>query len=88
MTTTEAALLPCPNFIDGEWVEPSVTETAPVHNPSTGEVIAQTPMCGTDEVDAAVRSARTRADTAPGTPLLAAPSHLAPWRGMNLSAVP
>ena len=55
----DTALTPCPNYIDGAWLEPHVTETSPVHNPSTGEVIARTPMCGAHEVDAAVRAART-----------------------------
>ena len=56
---TTATPIPCPILIDNEWSVPSTAETAPVHNPSTGEVIARTPVCGSDVVDSAVRSART-----------------------------
>ena len=50
-------LLSCPILIDNEWATPSVAGS-PVHNPSTGEVIAEAPLCGKDEVDAAVAAAR------------------------------
>lgn len=50
-------LLPCPNLIGGEWSTPSTATTTKVCNPSTGEIIAETPMCGADVVDAAVRAA-------------------------------
>ena len=45
------------NYIGGEWVEPRVTDVHVVRNPATGEAIGETPLCGTDEVDAAVRAA-------------------------------
>ncbi|MGE3165669.1 MAG: CoA-acylating methylmalonate-semialdehyde dehydrogenase [Planctomycetota bacterium] len=47
----------CPILIDHEWSIPETSLRSPVHNPSTGEVIAETPHCGPDVVDAAVRSA-------------------------------
>ncbi|HEX9785747.1 MAG TPA: CoA-acylating methylmalonate-semialdehyde dehydrogenase [Opitutaceae bacterium] len=47
-----------PIFIDGEWLRPTGLATTPVHNPSVGEVIAEAPMGGASEVDAAVRSAQ------------------------------
>ena len=47
-------LLPVPNFIDGEWIVPETAETAPVYNPSTGQKIAETPLCGADLVDESV----------------------------------
>lgn len=50
-------LLPCPNLIDNQWSTPRTAEVASVYNPSSGEVIAEVPMCGTEEVDAAVASA-------------------------------
>ena len=50
-------LLPVPNFIDGEWIVPETAETAPVYNPSTGQKIAETPLCGADLVDESVRNA-------------------------------
>lgn len=58
MTTFASALIPCPVLINGEWSIPDTPETAPVHNPSTGDVIAATPMCGEAVVNAAVESAR------------------------------
>ena len=45
------------NYINNEWVEPKVKEYANVINPATGEVIAKTPLCGKDDVDAAVKAA-------------------------------
>src|ERR1043166_3449435 len=50
-------LQPVPLCIDGAWQVVNGVATSPVHNPSTGEVIAETPMCGAREVDAAVQSA-------------------------------
>jgi malonate-semialdehyde dehydrogenase (acetylating)/methylmalonate-semialdehyde dehydrogenase len=50
-------LAPCPLFIGGEWVTVSGVASTPVHNPSVGEVIAETPLCGGDVVDQAVQAA-------------------------------
>jgi malonate-semialdehyde dehydrogenase (acetylating)/methylmalonate-semialdehyde dehydrogenase len=55
--STVATLFPCPVLIDGEWFTPDAKGTTPVHNPSTGEVIAEVPLCGADVVDAAVQAA-------------------------------
>ena len=49
-------LTPCPNFIGGEWSQPKIAGT-PVYNPSTGDVIAECPAGGADEVNAAVDAA-------------------------------
>jgi malonate-semialdehyde dehydrogenase (acetylating)/methylmalonate-semialdehyde dehydrogenase len=54
MTTT---LIPCPNFIGGEWQAPKGAAT-PVFNPSTGDVIAECPAGGAAEVNAAVEAAQ------------------------------
>jgi malonate-semialdehyde dehydrogenase (acetylating)/methylmalonate-semialdehyde dehydrogenase len=51
------ALRPCPLFIGGEWTTVSGVATTPVHNPSIGEVIAETPLCGANVVDQAVQAA-------------------------------
>jgi malonate-semialdehyde dehydrogenase (acetylating)/methylmalonate-semialdehyde dehydrogenase len=51
------SLLPCPLFIGGEWTTVSGVPTVPVHNPSVGEVIAETPLCGASVVDEAVQAA-------------------------------
>jgi malonate-semialdehyde dehydrogenase (acetylating)/methylmalonate-semialdehyde dehydrogenase len=51
-----AQLHPCPLFIGGEWIRPKLVGT-PVYNPSTGDVIAECPAGGADEVNAAVEAA-------------------------------
>ena len=48
---------PVPLLIGGEWAIASGVPTTPVHNPSVGEVIAETPLCGRDMVDRAVQAA-------------------------------
>src|SRR3954451_7139117 len=48
-----------PLLFGGEWRATDGVATSPVFNPSTGEVIAETPMCGPKEVDAAVQAAAT-----------------------------
>ncbi len=53
MTTT---LTPCPLYINGEWLTPKIA-TTPVYNPSTGDVIAECPVGGAAEVEAAVAAA-------------------------------
>lgn len=50
-------MTPCPLYINGEWITPSGLSHSPVYNPSTGEVIAECPLGGRAEVDAAVQAA-------------------------------
>src|SRR5215831_10317538 len=57
MKAQSPTLLPCPLYVGGEWQEMSALASTPVFNPSTGEVIAQTPMCTGAEVSAAVDAA-------------------------------
>lgn len=45
-------------FIGGKWIESKTTKYMDVHNPSTGEVIAQTPCCTVEEVNMAVEAAK------------------------------
>jgi len=47
-----------PNFVRGFFVHPAGVEHLPKYNPSTGDQIAQVPLSGAQEVDAAVQSAR------------------------------
>jgi malonate-semialdehyde dehydrogenase (acetylating)/methylmalonate-semialdehyde dehydrogenase len=47
----------CPVFIGGEWRTLQDVPTTPVHNPSTGDVIAEAPLCGARQVDEAVQAA-------------------------------
>ena len=56
MTTTSSSLSPCPNLINGEWIDPKLA-TSEVFNPSTGEVIAHAPVSGAAEVASAVDAA-------------------------------
>jgi len=56
-STGKISLAPVPICIGGEWQEPNDLPATPVYNPSTGEVIAQTPACVAEQVDAAVEAA-------------------------------
>src|SRR5437667_6525437 len=56
-STGKVSLDPVPICIGGEWQEPNDLPATPVYNPSTGEVIAQTPACVAEQVDAAVEAA-------------------------------
>ena len=57
-----------PLLIAGKWSGPAVVMYTDVHNPSTGETIARTPMCGPAEVDAAVQAAKRAFPTWSNTP--------------------
>lgn len=46
-----------PLYVGGDWRHSNHTATTPVHNPSTGDVIAETPMCTAGDVAAAVEAA-------------------------------
>ena len=46
-----------PNYIAGEWSRPTGLPATPVYNPSTGEIIAECPVGGVAEVNAAVAAA-------------------------------
>src|SRR5688572_596581 len=45
------------NYVGGKWQDASATESLPVHNPATGEVIAAAPLSGPADVEKAVRAA-------------------------------
>lgn len=45
------------NFIDGGWCAPSGADFRPVTNPATNDVIAEVPLSGKADVDAAVKAA-------------------------------
>ena len=47
-----------PILIGDRWTEPETAESTPVHQPSSGAVIARAPQCTAREVDIAVRTAR------------------------------
>jgi malonate-semialdehyde dehydrogenase (acetylating)/methylmalonate-semialdehyde dehydrogenase len=52
-----ATMTTCPCLINGEWTDANTDRYADVWNPSTGETIAQTPMCSAADVDRAVQAA-------------------------------
>src|SRR5207302_3422030 len=45
------------NYLGGKWTASSATTTVPVHNPSTGQTIAHTPLSPAQDVDRAVEIA-------------------------------
>ena len=45
------------NYVGGVWAKASVSQTLPVENPSTGEIISSVPLSGIKEIDDAVQSA-------------------------------
>jgi acyl-CoA reductase-like NAD-dependent aldehyde dehydrogenase len=45
-------------FIGGEWADAASGETMEVIAPATGEVIAEVPRCGAEDVDRAVEAAK------------------------------
>ena len=47
------------NFVGGAAAKAHAAQELPVTNPATGEVIAHVPLCGQEDVDAAVKSARS-----------------------------
>lgn len=58
------------NFVGGEWVESEAGETYPVHNPATGELIAETPLGTRQDVDRAAQAASAAFDAWRRTPPL------------------
>jgi malonate-semialdehyde dehydrogenase (acetylating)/methylmalonate-semialdehyde dehydrogenase len=60
-----------PRFlIDGEWSASTNATRSPVYNPSLGEVIAELPLGGAAEVDAAVRAAHAAFPAWADTPVV------------------
>jgi malonate-semialdehyde dehydrogenase (acetylating)/methylmalonate-semialdehyde dehydrogenase len=46
------------NFVGGEWLSPTPANWHELINPATGDTLGKVPMCGTTEVNEAVRAAR------------------------------
>jgi malonate-semialdehyde dehydrogenase (acetylating) / methylmalonate-semialdehyde dehydrogenase len=57
------------NLVGGRWIQPE-TESLPIYNPASGEVIEQVPLSGAAEVDAAVRAAATAYETWSRSPVM------------------
>jgi malonate-semialdehyde dehydrogenase (acetylating)/methylmalonate-semialdehyde dehydrogenase len=45
------------NYVDGEWIEPARANWVDVENPSTGAILAQVPLSGAADTDAAIAAA-------------------------------
>jgi len=45
------------NFVGGQWEAASATQTTPVRNPATGDVLAEAPLSGANDVAKAVQAA-------------------------------
>ena len=58
------------NLIDGRFVSPETDSYEDVFNPSTGEIIAHVPLCGSAEADAAVSAAANALPTWSATPIV------------------
>ncbi len=56
--TQSSTVSTCKLLIGGKWIDSKASEHTPVTNPSTGEVIAMTPMGNKEDVDRAVQSAQ------------------------------
>lgn len=56
--TQSSAVKNCELLIGGKWTTAEAKDFTKVFNPSTGEIIAQVPMCGPSDVDKAVQSAQ------------------------------
>jgi len=50
------------NYYGGQWVASTASETLPIHNPATNEVLAKVPLSPASEVDQAVQAASAAFD--------------------------
>ncbi|MBR6567755.1 MAG: aldehyde dehydrogenase family protein, partial [Clostridia bacterium] len=57
-------------FVDGQWLESKTEKYMPVYNPSTGDVIAETPCCTAEEVEQAIASAKAAFPAWSNTPVM------------------
>ncbi len=57
-------------FAGGKWIESKTDKYYDIYNPSTGEVIAQTPCCTSDEVELAISAAEAAFGPWSQTPVL------------------
>lgn len=79
MITQEPAE-PVRMLIDGEWVSARSGRTFDVRDPGTGEVVAQAPEAGIEDVDDAVRAARSAFDEGRWTRLSPQQRGVVLWR--------
>ena len=67
-TTLQAPIVPI--LRAGRWVEPAAERTVDVYNPSTGQVIARTPLCDAAEADRVVAAAKAALPAWSETPVV------------------
>ncbi|MCC3356864.1 CoA-acylating methylmalonate-semialdehyde dehydrogenase [Bacillus sp. REN16] len=60
---TQTVVTTVKNYIGGEWVESTTSNTQEVYNPATGEVIAYVPLSTSEELDHAVQVAKEAFDS-------------------------
>jgi malonate-semialdehyde dehydrogenase (acetylating)/methylmalonate-semialdehyde dehydrogenase len=70
------------NFIGGAWVESAATETTPVHNPATCEVLAECPESTYADVDNAVKAAQAAFEEWRSTPVLSRAQYMYHFKGL------
>ena len=58
------------NFVGGQWEEGNGRETEAVYDPATGEVIAETPLSNTEDLDRAVKAAEAAFTDWSATPVV------------------
>jgi len=59
-----------PILRDGKWLVSTSNRTSPVHNPSTGAVIAHVPLCNAEETAGVIESAATAMPAWAETPVV------------------
>ena len=64
------------NFVNGKYADASDGRTSDVIDPSTGEVYAQAPVSGRQDVDAAMQAAANAFGVAGHRPVRAQPGHV------------
>ena len=64
------------NYINGDWVASSATQTIPVINPATCEILAETPDSTRADVDKAVQAAKDAFPDWRATPVLSRTRYL------------
>ena len=57
-------------YADGKWIESKTDKYMNIYNPSTGDVIAETPCCTKDEVEFAIASAKEAFKTWSNVPVM------------------
>jgi len=58
------------NYINGQWVSAEADDSLDVLNPATEEVLAEVPLCGDAEIDAAARAGRAAFEAWRRTPVV------------------